>query len=289
MAALDRRRAAARQARRILQRQIEGAAHRLRHTGDADIHEARKGIKRSRATLALLRGALPRAAWRSANATLRAAARPLSEARDAKILVDAFDALARHYARVRGLAAARRLRTALVRQRARARREVTRGAGGVRRSRRLLRRAAAAGGRWSVASCGWRGLCQAATRLYARGRATLGEVRREPSVECLHRWRKQAKRLCYQLELLAPLSRPAIAHLARELHTLSDELGDDHDLALLRAAFSEHLRGLTDEASAATLVTAIERARTRLQRQALLRGARLYRPTPARFAQLLKE
>ena len=62
---------------------------------DARIHDARKRIKRARAALRLLRDALGESVYQRENAALRDAARPLSEVRDAKILIDALDELAR--------------------------------------------------------------------------------------------------------------------------------------------------------------------------------------------------
>jgi CHAD domain-containing protein len=289
---LRNRSAAAREARRILCAHINRAVRKVRggEVSDADIHTARKRIKNARAILQLLRRALPAAAYRSAKRSLRDAARPLSAARDAKILVEAFDALSQRCGAAGAqLAGARRLRRALAQARARARRQVAGAATGAARSRKLLRRVAAAADRWSLASGGWPGLVHGAARRYAQARASLQQVRRAPTVEKLHRWRKRAKQLCYQLELLAPLCAPALGRMAAQIRTLSDELGDDHDLAVLLAVVAAQAPGLMSAADVRTLMQLIERARARLQRSALARGARLFRLTPARFALLLRE
>src|SRR6202041_549927 len=62
---------------------------------DIQVHRARKEIKRSRAALRLLRTALPEATFRREDAALRAVARTLNAARDARVLVRTLDALAR--------------------------------------------------------------------------------------------------------------------------------------------------------------------------------------------------
>jgi CHAD domain-containing protein len=288
---LRSRKSAARQARRILCAHIARAASKVRgnRASDTDIHSARKRIKNARAILRLLRDALPAATWRSADRSLRDAARPLSAARDARILVETFDALRPHYGAGAPRAGARRLRHALVQARARARRQLAGAATGPARSARLLRRVLAAAGEWSLGSDGWRSLAHGAARRYTQGRATLRQVRRAPTVGKLHRWRKQAKQLCYQLELLAPVCPPAVARMARQLRTLSDELGKDHDLAVLLAAVRARAPGLMGSGDVRTLTRRIEHARGRLQRAALARGARLFRRTPARFALLLRE
>src|SRR5262245_27611640 len=90
---------------------------------DEGIHDARKRIKRARAALRLLRDNMGETAYRRENATFRDAARPLSEIRDAKILVDQLDKLARGDRELNG-EKTDRLRSALVARRMRARRRM---------------------------------------------------------------------------------------------------------------------------------------------------------------------
>src|SRR5262249_51811953 len=155
------------------------------------------------------------------------------------------------------------------RQRSQARQQMTNG--GIHSARRCLRQARSLAAHWSLGrKRGWPDIVRGARRSYARGREALAQVRREASVAGLHAWRKQAKYLYLQLEELAPVCSRAVSRMARELHTLSDDLGDDHDLAMLRTKVAEHAGHFADDASAAALVTLIERARTRLQKRALL-------------------
>jgi CHAD domain-containing protein len=252
-----------------------------------DVHDARKRIKKARATLRLLHDALARGDYRKEDHALRDAARPLSAARDAKVLVDALDELSQRYRGARHIKGARRFRRTLLEARARTQRRTLKAADGVRHSRKLMRRARAAAKRWSLGHNGWGELTRGAIRLYRQGRDALDGVRTEPSVERLHQWRKQTKYLYLQLELLAPVCSPRVSRLAQELRELADDLGDDHDLAVLREAAAAHSQDFSDAAGATALMTVIERSRTRLQRKALLRGARLYRAPPSRFARLL--
>src|SRR6266550_536207 len=86
--------------RRILRKEIEkalGAVDSARSPTDEGIHDARKRLKRARAALRLIREALGDREYR----ILRDAARPLSEIRDAKILIDIYDDLT---GRTRGVA-----------------------------------------------------------------------------------------------------------------------------------------------------------------------------------------
>jgi CHAD domain-containing protein len=291
MARLFRERdGAARRAQQILRTQARMALHSLDADGranDEDIHEARKRIKEARATLRLVRAALLRPDYRRQDRALRTAAQSLSAARDARILVAALDRLDAQYRSARDISGAEGFHRELVRQRTQARHEVT--SGGIRCARRRLREARLRAARWSLGRrSGWRDIVRGAEHSYIRGREALAQVRREAGVAGLHAWRKQAKYLYLQLEELAPVCGPAVSRMARELHALSDDLGDDHDLAMLRTRVAEHAQHFADEASAAALVTLIERARNRLQKRALLRGERLYRPVPEQFARLLE-
>src|SRR5438045_3832500 len=89
------RKSAAHEARSKLCEQIGEALHHLGRgqPGSAEIHEARKAIKRSRATLRLLRNTLSDHAYRLENSTLRDAAKPLSAVRDARVLLESLDDL----------------------------------------------------------------------------------------------------------------------------------------------------------------------------------------------------
>src|SRR4051794_31867359 len=84
---------------RILRKQVGKALEALNTDGplaDEVVHDARKRLKKARALLRLLREALGPRIYRRENACLRDAGRPLTEVRDAKVLVDTFDELAEH-------------------------------------------------------------------------------------------------------------------------------------------------------------------------------------------------
>lgn len=281
---LDRAEEAARDARRILRRQIRKALGTLSGHGadDEGIHDARKRIKSARATLRLIRGVISQRDYRRGNRLLRDAGHPLSAARDAKILVEACDGVLHRTPHARALGGARRFRETLRRARKGARRALVR-EGQLRLACKLLHRARRAAGRWSLGKGDLVELAAGARRVYAQGRRAMQTVRAEASVVSLHEWRKQAKYLYLQLELLEPLYGGAVLRLAKEFRALSDELGEDHDLALLRASIASHVDAFTTESEASRLATLIERTRTGLQRRALLRGTRLYQPHPARF------
>ena len=101
----------------------------------------------------------------------------------------------------------------------------------------------------------------------------------------LHAWRKRVKDLWYHVRLLEPLSPGALHGYAGEAHHLSDLLGEDHDLAVLRETL------LADGAVPADLdsvVTLIDHRREQLQAEALQVGARLYVEKPKAFRRRIR-
>ena len=87
--------------RRVAHGRAEDAVELLRDE-DADpveaVHEARKDLKKLRATLKLVRPALGQQAYGRENARFRDAGRALSDVRDAQVLADTLDALAERFA-----------------------------------------------------------------------------------------------------------------------------------------------------------------------------------------------
>src|SRR5436190_20379458 len=83
--------------RRIVRGQLENGLEEL--TGarpeprDEALHEARKCFKKVRAMLRLVRPKIGTKMYRGENLCIRDAARPLTEVRDAKILIETLDSL----------------------------------------------------------------------------------------------------------------------------------------------------------------------------------------------------
>lgn len=67
-------------------------------------------------------------------------------------------------------------------------------------------------------------------RVYKRGRKAKKNAQKNPTTENFHEWRKRAKYLRYQLRILRNIWPGVLKAYIKELHELSDLLGDDHDL-----------------------------------------------------------
>jgi CHAD domain-containing protein len=277
--------------RRIVRKQLDAAALLTGpHQGGRDdaVHEARKMFKKVRAVLRLVRPALGEKAYRAENSCFRDAARPLTEVRDAKILVETLDGLAEQaqghvtagtFGDARG-ALQKDLRA--VRKRVLDEQNAFVVAGDmVRQERERVKDWANVPDKWSSLGPGIEGT-------YRRARAAFREADAELAVETLHEWRKQAKYLRYQLEVLRPLWPERLGELAGEADRMGELLGDDHDLAVLRQKLTEDPGRFGDAAGWEVLLGLLDRRRAELEQEALVLGRRFFQDRPRDFARRLK-
>jgi CHAD domain-containing protein len=268
--------------KRALRRQLGRALSELRPrspVSDASVHEARKELKRARATLRLLRDAIGDARYRRANRRLRDAARPLSRVRDAKVLVDLASGL-----RAKETRAARRrqlvaLEKGLRSERRRLRRDVLGGRSALPRIREAISSVRREGESWPAPANA--SLRLGALRLYRRGRKAFARADADPEDERLHESRKQTKYLGRALEVLAPARGSEMAERAELSASIADALGDDHDLAVLRERLAARPRS---DPGRAAMLSQIAKRRRKLQRKASKQSRRLYGTKAKAFA-----
>jgi CHAD domain-containing protein len=276
--------------RGIVRREAKKALKRLpssRQPQDVAVHDARKRIKKARAALRLIREPLGERRFHRENEALRDAARPLSEVRDAKILVEAFDGLVGASARANGTGV-RGVRDALIGHQLRVRRRLFGGKQPLKPTRSALQSLRRRADRWPLSDRGGSALIAGVRRVYRAGRKELARVRQHPSDESLHEWRKQTKYLWHQLEMLEPMAPSILEAMVRQAHQLSDYLGDDHDLAVLRVRLSR-MNGRAPRTALRSVVRRIGRARSDLRAKALEVGERVYAEKPRRFSKRLED
>jgi CHAD domain-containing protein len=270
---------------RILRRQLDKVLETLygeQPLADEAVHTNRKQLKKVRATLRLLRPALGSLTYQRENAVFRDAARPFATVRDAKVLLDTLAQLAPGCG-----AEAMALDVTPVRQALQEHNEAVR--------RCILKedtleavQAALVAARtrvkqWPVGRRGWSILGRGLQRVYRNGRTAFIAAPAEPTAENLHEWRKHAKSLWHQLQILQPLQPARIKTLVDQAHSLADALGDDHDLAVLHHWLVENANRCPNRATADALMGRIAYRRTELQAQAFAMGGALYQEKPARF------
>ncbi len=243
------------------------------------IHDARKRLKKARAALRLVRDVLGDDEYRHENAALRDAARPLSEVRDADVLIATLDALVRRRTPIERRVLQVMRRRLMTDRRALRRRSYDQDALG--EARKQVRSARKRTARWPRRG-GWSILGPGLARVYRAGREGCAAARRDASDENLHECRKQTKYLWHQLQLLECVHPGRMTRLQERAHALSDRLGDDHDLAILRDKL-EAARAALPTGGLRRIEPMIEDRRAALQREAFRLAAQLYADPPSRF------
>jgi CHAD domain-containing protein len=285
MAKLKQGEAGTRGTRRIARWQVKSALKKLNRkaTSDRAVHSARKELKKARATLRLIRDALGRATYKKENAALRDAARPLSEVRDGRVLVDALNSLVEYSVAPAAALPLTNFKRALSRRRTELRHKILEESGPLRAARKALRDIRSRSEKWHVGRHGWSVLGAGLKRTYVSGRGAFTQAMATPTDEHLHEWRKQTKYFWYQLQVFAPLGPGPVAEMTEQAHQLADCLGDDHDLAVLHARAAQARELFPNAASHRALLQLIVRCRAGLQGKAMQLGRRLYAERPAVF------
>ncbi|HTD09196.1 MAG TPA: CHAD domain-containing protein [Solirubrobacteraceae bacterium] len=292
--------------------QVDLMLELLAHEDPADaattVHEVRKALKRLRALLRLLEHQLGGPELARESQALRNTAQRLSGARDAEVMLATLNALiARHPRKLARRPAVRQLRKRLLAEQARVE-HITLGEPIARavlmaELQRFRRQVLA----WQLAHRPGIALVESdLIRLYTQGRKRHLRILRSKGNQTipLHQWRKRVKDLRYAAEILQRRDTAKRSHaqqrlrqLARRADTLSELLGQDHDLALLAqnlhtADKRPHSRDGRPEGprtwrmkpkTRKLLLKAIAKRRRELQKRALRDGARLYRHSPRKF------
>jgi CHAD domain-containing protein len=251
---------------------------------DGAVHNARKRLKELRAVLRLVRGELPQKAFARENAAFRDAARPLSELRDAAVLIETVDELLTHFAPDVNRKPFAPLRRALSERRRVAHADAvkSRVLGPVLASLKLAQKRVA---RWPLPHEGFAALSPGLVRTYRQGRSAMAEAlaSKRADDEAFHEWRKRAKDLRYHLELLTPLNSEALKPLATQAKDLTDFLGVDHDLAVLQGLLDDELSDVLEKTERHTLEALLGERRRELQKNSRELGALIYAEKPAAF------
>ena len=277
----------------LARERFEALQARLRKEAAADadvvVHDVRRELKKLRALLRLIRPHWGEDAFRLENACLRDAGRLLAPLRDAWVHLALTQSLAQER---KGEAVSRVLEFAAGRFR-----EAYDGVVREKPPERcfsevagLLAAAAKRVPEWPdpvadpFASCseGYR-------KSYQRSRARLSRTLSHPSVRNLHELRKGCKDLRYQLELLAVPGRRPFGSLISSLHKLTDLLGKNHDLAVLREALERMMAEALTQRHLLVLHESLEAQQRATLDGAIAVGCRLFAAKPKRFIERLEQ
>jgi CHAD domain-containing protein len=254
---------------------------------DQVVHEARKQFKQVRGALRMVRKELGEREFDRENKTLRNAGRPLSEVRDAKVMVETLDELGEHYKKQLSAEAFKNLRAALNTRRRELRKKVLEKQHAARSIAASLRKSARRVSDWRLPHSGWKGLASGLRQMYQQGRAAMQEANRDGTDEAFHEWRKRTKDLRYGLELLARAWPEAMQPMADSSHHLTDLLGKDHDLVVLQCVVEEELKDVCAHDESELLKALVGQRRADLQKEARELGRKLYTESEDEFIERL--
>jgi CHAD domain-containing protein len=267
--------------RRIAGEQIDKAAAEI---DDEDlglhetVHEFRKRCKKIRGLLRLVRPAFP--AFSDENAWYRDRSRQVSDVRDAVSVQECLAALIERYRDDLGDRPFAEVQ-AWLEQRGE---QLTRDAGADAQLREFRKELDDAGERtadWQLDDPGIADVRAGVEKTYRRARKGLHRAAEDPTVENFHEWRKRVKYYRYQARLLTPAWPRVLRALHVESRRLSDLLGDDHDLAVLRETVVA-ADGIGNPLDHAALLALIDRRSAELRAGSLTLGRRLFHIAPRR-------
>lgn len=278
---------------RILMRsELAECVHVLQQRNDSDldhcVHETRKACKRVRGMLRLVRPAVGSAVFHYANGLIRDVARPLSELRDAAVLIATLDDVTKGESDFQLLESVAKTSEQLVARKKWIHDQLLHDPGPFQKIANILESLCRADHVWAPKGVSQRDVLKGLRKTYQAGREAFRKTQVERSVESLHAWRKQAKYLRYQCEALGPLAPAAFEGLAKQANTLGELLGLDHDLAVLLASISAESIGDPSQKATATLTQRIQQRRLALESEADVLGNQLFAPKPSSVIRGLK-
>ncbi len=278
--------------RRVAREQIERGLTEI-DGGQLDrneaVHQVRKHCKKVRALLRLARDPLQRnGVYEFENAWFRDTARALSPLRDAATLPATLDTLLDSFGDQIDPSAFTAVREALARRG---------GAGpdtqaiehGLTDARDRLGMALDRLPDWPIRKDGFATVAKGLKRTYRRARTALSVAYEDPTTDNFHEWRKRVKYHWYHLRLLTPVWPKVLGTRADAAHDLSNLLGADHDLAVLRQTLLDARGEIDDPNAIQTLLALLDRRQEHLRTAARPLGRRLFAEKPKVFLKRMED
>lgn len=278
--------------RRIARSQTSAAIDDLTPSPSPDdlthaVHDVRKCCKKVRGVIRLVRPALGKQAFATANETFRDAAGVLSGSRDAHVLLATIDAVVAAAPDLDTAARIGPIRDRLAAQAGAATTSLIDHPDVIETARRLLERGRAQIADWSLDADGWSAIGPGIEMTYARGIDALAVVKHEPTPDRFHELRKRAKYSWYQVRLITPCAPSLLKPLAHGLDDLAEQLGDAHDLAILRARLDADPESFGGDALVRDVGIVVDGLRERLERASVSQAERLFAEKPKHYVRRL--
>jgi len=273
--------------RRVTRREIDKARDQLagqtQASTDERVHATRKRIKKIRSVMRLVRDDLGGKVYRRESSLFRDVSRPLSEVRDAHALLLAVDKLREGHQQEVPPAAWSAVLKALEKHEQEVSREVLQGGAKLDELLTSIQDARRRVKTWTLTRTGFSALRSGLKSAYRRGRRAFVTAFAEPTDKNLHECRKRIQDLRHHLALLQPVRPALLSELTDQAHELSDQLGHDHDLAVLRGMLASSPSPLGTDTDGLALLPVIDRRREELRQAARAAGEQIFRDNPRDF------
>ncbi len=248
---------------------------------DRTVHEVRKHCKKLRGLLRLVRPGFEET-YRQENAWFRDAAQDLSGVRDADVLIRTFDRLVSCRPGQLDASTTDSLRGALEQHRRVFGEQIGNLNERLDQFAHKLTEARERIADWRLERNGFDVIGAGVEAAYRRGRRTMKNAYADPTPENFHEWRKRAKDHWYHMRLLRGLWKQEMQTRRDAAESLSELLGDDHDLIVLREKLcGETIKLDGQKDRVAKILAMIDARRLELQATARPLGKRLYAEKPS--------
>ncbi len=245
------------------------------------VHSTRKALKRLRALLRLVRDTISLDCYHTDNQVLKLVAAELAPVRDSLVMAEVLDRLLPHDS-----ASQTSVDILVARLQSRYRAEsaaLLENKAQMASIVEQLEHVRVRSKRWSILAGEvdkpipheFSSIAPGLQRVYKRGRRGMRIIVDSPTDTLLHVWRKRAKYLRHQVEALNILDPVTLMRYELQLEHLTDLLGDDHDLAVLLARFSND-PSLVEDVDLDRVLGAIGKKRHELQAKSIDLGREFF-------------
>jgi Uncharacterized conserved protein len=271
----------------MMEKTLEELGRRSIKTRGEGVHNARKQLKQLRSMLRLMRYGLSNKTYKRQNRVFRDAGRPLSEVRDADVMIETLDKLIEHYADQVQSNSFRKLRRALLERRKTIRKDLVGKQRVMGKVSRSLREEIPRIKKWTSTKDDHRILLRGIQSTYAQAKKEMKIAIEENSDESFHQLRKSVKYLRYQLETLESIWPPVVCLMVDQTHQLADLLGLDHDLAVLESLVADECAKSCEPEEKELLHALVRQRKMELRKEAIVIGDKFFAETPKQFLKRL--
>ena len=251
----------------------------LSQNGAEDIHQVRTTIKRLRALLRLIRPAIDPAFFNRENTRLRTAAGLLSFARDTEVARGTLKKLPvadeTNQEAVGSVLSGLETRAEAATDFQDNMAEVNRR---LKKTRLNFHRLKLPGSDREILEAGLRAV-------YRQGRRRMKAAIEQGQDNAFHRWRIRAKNLYYELQFLESAGPKRLQRVVSRLSDLEDQIGQDHDVAVLRAWLKKQPETFGGDETVHRVVACLDGQTRQLRQKVIPLGRKIWRQKPRRFAQ----